>query len=256
MKKRIISAALASLMAVSALSTSAFAELAKADGSVTGTGTTAIPTLKVTLPKALNYVVNPYKMVVDAKGKAVAEPTYEGEGNDRHLVDGQYDSQVIAVYDTDKTSWDLINNSGIAIKANIYATVKNGNAAQLAINPPASGEGALTADQKKTMRQLNLTLNSYPITVAAADDAENNIHAGDLIYGTTATAITLLDAAPDSWTAAGKTTTINSIANGAGVAFKLSGTTVTDTTYEGSEWTAKDSATIGLYFKFAFVANS
>ena len=88
MKKRIISAALASLMAVSALSTSAFAELAKADQTIKGTGVTAVPTLKVTMPKSMSYIINPYKLTVDAKGKAVAADDANLAGN----------AQVIPVY--------------------------------------------------------------------------------------------------------------------------------------------------------------
>jgi len=229
MKKRIISAALASLMAVSALSTSAFAELAKADQSLKGTGVTAVPTLKVTMPKSMSYIINPYKLTVDAKGKAVAADDENRAGN----------AQVLPIYGTDSegnaaTAWTITNNSGIAIKTAIYATVTNGNSAAVQIldvnnDNKDVADGTSAADAK--MRQIKL----------------------DLKAGTTA--IKFLKEAPEAWTAEKGCTVIASTADAGTIALKLEGTTATGAEADGL-WTAKDVATINVFFKFDFIANS
>ncbi|MBP3854537.1 MAG: hypothetical protein IK990_02845 [Ruminiclostridium sp.] len=228
MKKRIISAALASLMAVSALSTSAFAELAKADQTIKGTGVTAVPTLKVTMPKSMSYIINPYKLTVDAKGKAVAADDANLAGN----------AQVIPVYGkaadgtTPATAWTITNNSGIAIKTAIYATVTNGNATAVQI--------------------LDANNGNKDVDGNAADAAKRQINL-DLKAGTAA--IKFLKAAPTDWTADAGCTVVASTADAGTIDLKLTGTTATGASADAL-WTSKDVATINVFFKFDFIANT
>jgi hypothetical protein len=229
MKKRIISAGLAALLAVSALSASAFADLAKADSSLKGTGITAVPILKVTLPKAMSYIINPYRLTVDAKGKAVAADDTTSAGN----------GQLIPVYGTTAegttaTAWTVTNNSGIAIKTAIYATVTNGNSAAVQIldatnNNKDVADGTSAADATK--RQITL-----------------NLKAGNA-------GIKFLNEAPTAWTTAAGCTEVASTADGASINLTLTGSTAAGAEAD-AVWTSKDVATINVFFKFDFIANN
>lgn len=129
MKKRIISAALAAIMATSAFAVSASAAGLKSDGTLEAASTVKVPEMKVTVPESAAFVVNPYKLSVTVGSSTV-------------------DDTVIATYGDGKTSWDIENASEeIAVSAKIYATYKAGKAVEV---------NATTADETK--KQISLTL--------------------------------------------------------------------------------------------------
>lgn len=143
MKKRIISATLASLLAVSALSTSAFAAGLKTDGAVSATGSVNVPTLKVSVPSTAGFVANPYRLAVKVKGDANANA-----------------SQIIPTYGAGNNSWAIINNSDeVAINGKVYATYKAGKSVEV------NG----TADPDK--RNITLGLNLAGLASSTADAA-------------------------------------------------------------------------------------
>ena len=238
--KKIISAGLAALMAVTALSATAFAELAKADSSISVKGTTVIPTLKVTLPKTLAFVVNPYKMSIDkTTGKAADAKTTEAN---------KVNTFVVPVYGTtvnaDKTvtantGWDVLNSSGLPISANIYAIVTNPST-DVQVLDKKTGKDITdqTSAADATKKQLTLSLKA----LSSEDGAE-------------AVAIPLLAAAPEGWTTENKTAAIDKIPD-AGT-LKLTLDTTDSKCAKGAEcdasWTAKDTPTLGVFFKFDFV---
>jgi len=240
--KKILSAALAAFMAVTALTATSFADLTKADSSISLKGTTVLPILKVTLPKTLAFVVNPYKMSIDkTTGKAATATTTDANKANTFVVP-TYGTTV----DADKnvvanTAWDVVNSSGLPISANIYAVVTNPNATKLQILD-ANNESKDITDQESTAaaakKQLTLSLKALSSK-----------------SGSTAVAIPLLAAAPDSWTATGKTAAVANVPD----AGKLSLTLDTDdcTCAKGADcdeiWTTKDNPTLGVFFKFDFV---
>lgn len=230
MKKKIISAALAAIMAASALSTSAFAALDKADNTLTASSVTAVPTLKVTMPKSLSFVINPYKLTVDAKGKIDTESNEEG-------------AQIIPVYGENADSWDIVNESAIGLNAYIYATVKNGNTTDVQIidvnNENKDATTGKAADAKK--RQIHLSLT------AAVDDDE-------------AEGIAFALKAPTAWknTDGTAATGVTKIEIGKGGTLKLAIDEEASKCVEatpGTLWTAKDTATLSLFFKFEFASD-
>jgi hypothetical protein len=238
--KKIISAALATLMAVSALTTTALAADVKGDSSISVKATTQLPKLKVTLPMTLSFVVNPYKMKLDAAGKVTTE-------------DSGVSTQVVPIYgstkvdgtDTPNTAWNIKNESGIGISCIMYAKVANGGDKTKfqiidANNDNKDATDATTKSTEKRLLTLSLkgkagTSEAKPIKFATTDVAD--------------------------WsTGDGKPTVkFDKIDDGASLAITLDtsaskcevGSACTDTV-----WTAKDIATITMAFKFDFVANS
>jgi len=238
--KKIISAGLAALMAVTALSATAFAELAKADSSISVKGSTVIPTLKVTLPKTLAFVVNPYKMSIDkTTGKAADAKTTDAN---------KVNTFVVPVYGTttnaDKTvtvntGWDVLNSSGLPISANIYAIVTNPSADVQVLDASTDKDITdQTTEADAAKKQLTLSLKALSSK-----------------SGATAVAVPLLAAAPATWTEAGKTAAIANIPD-AGT-LKLTIDTDESICAKGADcgasWTAKDTPTLGVFFKFDFV---
>lgn len=241
--KKIISAALAAFMAVTALSASAFAEISKADSSIALKATTVIPTLKVTLPKTLAFVVNPYKMEIDkSTGKAADSKTAEGN---------KVSTFVVPVYGTttnaDKTvtvntAWQVANSSGLAISAKVYATAVNADTTGKLQILDGSGstavditDGEATADAAK--KQLTLKFQGK----SSKSGAPN-------------VPIAIRKDAPADWTAE----TVANFANipNAGT-LDLTLDTESSICAKGADcadaWTAKDTATLNVFFKFDFV---
>lgn len=166
MKKRIISAALASLMAVSALATSAFAAGLEADNEIEASSITAIPTISVSVPKSMGFIINPYRLSVDAKGAEVET--------------GGTATQVIPVYNNKETSpdaWTISNTSSVKVKAELYVVYTNDNAKELKFTQVATA----AADSETKKKVVNFQIMGKA-------------------NGTgTATQITALDKAPDAW---------------------------------------------------------
>lgn len=244
--KKIISALLAGLMAVSAFTATAFADL-KADSSISLKSTTVIPVLKVTLPKTLAFVVNPYKMEIDiTTGKAPAANAVSSNIVKTQIVPtygttSSKDPSTGATVVTPNTAWQVLNESGIPISAMLYATAVNGNptAPFEILDANNSNKNAVTGEAANAAnRQLTLSLNAKS-------------------GSSSATAIKFSTAVPTAWTTAGGCTAIASVANNGTLDLTL------DTTKSkcgvGAScgetlWTAKDTATINVFFKFDFVA--
>ena len=245
--KKIISAALAALMAVSALTTTSFAAL-KADSSISLKSTTVIPVLKVTLPKALTFVVNPYKMQLDVTtGKAPAATALEA-----NIVK----TQVVPVYGTVTTkdpdtganvvtvnkAWSVLNESGIPISCMLYAQAASGN--------PTGPFEILDVNNS----------NKNAVTGAASDVKNRQLSLalmGKSSGGGNAVAIKFSSTAPTAWTVAGGCTQIASVPDKGTLDLTLDTTKsicAVGKSCEETLWTAKDTATINVFFKFDFVA--
>ena len=108
--KKIISAGLAAILAASALSTAAFAE----EFTMSAEGVLAKPALKITMPKSMAFVFNPYGLkVADAKGTINASST-----NTATLL-GSYKFDTTTGADT--SGWVITNATGADVKAAVYA---------------------------------------------------------------------------------------------------------------------------------------
>ena len=261
MKKRIISATLAAIMAVSAFATTAFAADVdlKGNSSIALKATTLIPTLKVTLPKTLAFVVNPYAMEIDkTTGKAwVAKKNAEGEVTNSG---DKATTTIVPTYGTttnaDKTvtantAWQVKNDSGVALTAALYAKAVNAspaikvgdeNVVMLQIldgkdETPKDIDGTTAA--AATKKQLTLALKATPVN----DAGESG----------TAVSVPIRDAAPASWAAdtVAKVTKIPSSGT-----LDLTLDTTKSTAKKGADcteaWTAKDTATLNVVFNFDF----
>ena len=247
MKKRIISAVLAAIMAASALTTTSFAELSKADSTISLKSTTVIPVLKITLPKTLAFVVNPYKMSMDVTtGKAPAANAAEANIAKTQVVpvygttttkDPETGANVI----TPNTSWDILNESGTAISCMLYAQAVSGN-------PTCTFEIVDAATTKNAVTGAALDAKNRQLTLALVGKSSGDNKAVPIKFSPTA---------PTAWTTAGGCTQISSIPDKGTLAFTLDTTKsvcAVGKSCEETLWTAKDTATINVFFKFDFVA--
>jgi hypothetical protein len=153
--KKIISATLASILAVSALSTFAFAEDATtvADSyPVEAVGTLAKPPIKVAMPKSFAFVFNPYGLKVDSKGKIAA--------------DGASDIVVAAWSDAAAKTWDIINNTGANLQAAVYAYAKNEADATFLVSDKTVT--ALAANSGKKALKVEITAGETTVKLANA----------------------------------------------------------------------------------------
>lgn len=108
--KKIISAGLAAILAASALSTAAFAE----EFTMSAEGVLAKPALKITMPKSMAFVFNPYGLkVADAKG------TINTSSENTATLLGSYKFDTTTGADT--SGWVITNATGTAVKAAVYA---------------------------------------------------------------------------------------------------------------------------------------
>jgi hypothetical protein len=137
--KKIISTILAGVLAVSALATTAFAE----DIKITAEGIVAKPAIKVTMPKTMNYVFNPYKLKVDEKGKIDAE-------------NGKADIVVCSYNNTAKDAWEITSTTGADLKAAIYAYALNKEDATFLV----LDKTITTSDTDKTKKTLHLEIKA------------------------------------------------------------------------------------------------
>lgn len=234
--KKIISAALATILAVSALTTTAFAADIKGDSTISVKATTQLPKLKVTLPKTLSFVVNPYKLKLDADGKI-------------NTADGATASaQVFPVYgktgETANTAWNIKNESGIGISCLMYAKVTNGNpnAVQIldANNDSKDATNGEAKDQTKRLLTLSLKGKAGSADAKSIKFATAEVTAWESGDGKPCVKFDKID------DGANLAITIDTSASKCEV-----GTSCTDTV-----WTAKDTATLSMAFKFDFVANT
>lgn len=215
MKKRIISAALAALMAVSAFSTTAFAAL-EADNEIEASSITAVPTLKVTVPTSMGFIINPYRLSVDTKGSEVET--------------GGTATQVIAVYNNKETSpdaWTIKNESSVKVKAELYVVYANENSKELSFTQAASAAADTNTTKKKVV-------NFQIMGKADADDS--------------ASQITAVDKAPDAWS---KNYTMSAKTGKLDITFANAATVDGD-----YAWSADDAITLTYAFKFSPVANA
>lgn len=228
MKKRIISAALATLMAASALSTSAFAAGLKTDATLEAAGTVSIPTIDVTVPTSASFVMNPYKM-------EIVQYAAGAWGDSKPNSDIKKSTTLIPFYgpkadnSAEETGWYLVNNGTTnAVTVSMYATYKAGKTVEVNV---------ASANRDATKKQVTLTLK------AGSDD------------------VTLLTAAPTAWSGDGSTgvKTFDLTANNeagtvdnAKKAITLTGEAIAGTV----AWTESDTVSISMAFKFDTKANS
>lgn len=148
--KKIISAALAAILAVSALSTSAFAE----SFTMTAESVVAKPAIKVTMPKSMAFVFNPYGLKVDVKGKITTEDSgSEAIAACSYLFDAT----------TKEKGWVITNNSGAKLKAAIYASSVNADDAKFVTVDKTDTEVLAAAATDK--RGLRLEVKAGEATV-------------------------------------------------------------------------------------------
>jgi hypothetical protein len=156
--KKIISATLASILAVSALSTFAFAEDATtvADSyPVEAVGTLAKPPIKVTMPKSFAFVFNPYGLKIDEKGKISA--------------DGLDDIVVAAWSDKTAKTWEIVNATGANLQAAVYAYSENAGDATFLVSDKTVT--ALAANSGKKALKLEITATGAAATTVKLANA-------------------------------------------------------------------------------------
>ena len=130
--KKIISAALATLMAVSAFSTSAFAAGLKGDATLDVTSTVNVPTVDVSVPTSAAFVINPYKLkVVDENG------TWVGTSGKTNTV--------VPLYPKSGTEgWTVSNNNTTnGVDVYMYATYKAGKNVEVNATTATAGKKQL-----------------------------------------------------------------------------------------------------------------
>lgn len=145
--KKIISTILAGVLAVSALATTAFAE----DYKITAEGIVAKPAIKVTLPKTMNFVFNPYKLKVDDKGKIDAE-------------NGKAEIVVCSYNNEAKDAWVITSTTGADLKAAIYAYAEN-----------KEGATFLVYDKTVTTSDTATDKKSLKLEIKAKGEAETTV---------------------------------------------------------------------------------
>ncbi|MBP3857843.1 MAG: hypothetical protein IK990_19745 [Ruminiclostridium sp.] len=201
----------------------------KGNSSITIKSTAVIPTLKITLPKSLSFVANPYKMSVDENGKAAASGS------------GSTDTFLVPVYGTGNSAWNITNNSGIGIGCLMYARVTNNNVSAVEIEDANNdNKNAVTGDAAGDDKRI--------IRLSLKGKAGNS--------GTN-TAIKFSPSAPSSWSESNGCTKFTPIPDQQSLSITLdtaSSSCLVGENCNDRQWTAKDTATITLVFNFDFVA--
>jgi len=152
--KKIISAGLATILAASALTTAAFADEVK----ITAEGTVAKPAIKVTMPKSMAFVFNPYKLSVDAKGKIVAE-----NGVSTTMV-GSYAFETV---EADQAGWKIVNATGADLQVAIYAYSTNKDGAEFLVLDNTAED----LEAKSGKRAVKVELKAGEVTIPLQKDA-------------------------------------------------------------------------------------
>ena len=196
--------------------------------SLTIKSTAVIPTLKITLPKTLSFVVNPYKMSLDSSGRL--------SSNESDVKN----SYIVPVYGTGNSSWDITNNSGIGVSCLMYATAVNGNPTAISVEDANNGNKNISvngeiSDDKRIIR---LALKGK----AGISGSEK--------------AIKLSSLAPDAWTETSGCTKFSPIPDRQALSITVDeekSRCLTGSKCAETKWTTKDNVIITMAFKFDFV---
>jgi hypothetical protein len=209
--KKIISAALAAIMAVSALTTSAFAAGLTGSNTMEAAGVAAIPAIKVTMPKNMSFVINPYKLKVDVKGKV-------SETGKNTVIVPSY------AFTDGATGWEIENTTGAPIRMGVYAWC------------------ALPKSEKATFQIIDATGTA----VATRKNLKLTIKAGSNTIKLLSAAPTVTE----WWSNDAKTagvTVVDKIEDKAKLAITMSGETANEAKLD---WTAEDTGTVNFVFQF------
>ena len=199
----------------------------KSDSALTIKSSAVIPTLKITVPKTLSFVTNPYRLSVDGNGKV------GGSG----AVSNSY---IVPVYGTGNSAWNITNISGTGITCVMYATVTNNNPSQVEIRDANNGgKNAVTGEEVSDDKRVMVLALSGKAGNSGSD-----------------TPIPFSPALPATWSEASGCTKFGTIPDGEALALTIdtdecrcyAGSGCTDT-----KWTAKDTAVITMAFRFDFV---
>ena len=201
----------------------------KSDSSLTIKSTAMIPTLKITLPKSLTFVNNPYRLSLDTSGKVATSNAADTTN-----------TYIVPVYGTGNSSWDIANLSGIGISCMMYATVTNGNASAVEILDANNGnKNAVTGEPASAdKRHLKLAL------------------LGKVGSSGSGTAIKFAPNGATSWNEAGGCTKFSLIPDNQALAVTIDtskSSCAVGSACEDRMWTVKDTASIFIAFKFDFV---
>lgn len=233
--KKIISTSLAALLAVSALSTAAFAD----DTESTATGIVAVPTIKVTVPTTLSFVFNPYGLTVSSAGKVTTEEIKDAEDNvlNKEVIVPSY------IFDeaTKDKGWEITNESGAVLKAGIYAYSATGVDAEGALDETKPFAVVNTINAAKAVRQLQPA-----ITAAGYDETYTAVPFQQKTYDTTE--------GNTIWKEAKKTSPtgliVDQFTEAKPLYIKMTGTVSTGK--DDTSWASTDVPTIKFLFAFDF----
>ena len=219
--KKIISAGLATILAVSALSTAAFAE----EYTMTAESTLAKPAVKVTMPKSMAFVFNPYGLKVNAKG------AIDASGQEGTLI-GSYAFATETGADT--SGWAITNGTGTPLKAAVYAYAENKDGAEFVVVDKA----ATPATSAKRSLKVALT--------AKADEGD----AADITLGSAK-----LDTKTASiWDTDNGSTVIDSVETKLVVSFDNENSVATKR--DTDVWSDKDAVKLNFIFGFELADGS
>lgn len=173
--KKIISAALAALLSISALSTFVSAD----DTTIISEGVVARPAIKVTMPKSLSFVFNPYGLTVDAKGKIGT--AIRNSDDDADLNTGVVVPSYIFDETTKELGWIITNNTGAPIKCGIVANSQNTTTGDGFVVTTSETGGIADA---ATYRSLKLSITAHKMLADKTYQADSAATA--VIVNTTA----------------------------------------------------------------------
>jgi len=155
--KKIISAGLATILAASALTTAAFADEVK----ITAEGTVAKPAIKVTMPKSMAFVFNPYGLKVDVKGKIDAT-----NGKETTMV-GSYAFETV---EADQAGWKIVNATGADLQVAVYAYSTNKADAEFLVLDKNAVEADVPAAESGK-RAVKVELQAGDVAIPLQKDA-------------------------------------------------------------------------------------
>jgi len=227
--KKIISAGLATILAASALSTAAFAD----EFTMTAESILAKPAIKVTLPKSMAFVFNPYELNVDIKGKVVKAADGETEHKTVLVPSYVFNTGEGAIND----AWAITNGTGAPLQAAVYAYAENKTGSEFKVLN--LGDNTALGEKERAL-YVKLTVSS--------DDTEATV--GN--EGVVALKGEKLDTKTKSiWLETNGATTVSSFNETLKVGFDL--TDEGCKTAKGTNktaWTDKDAAKINFIFAF------
>jgi len=234
--KKILSACLTGLLAISAFTATAFAEdptpLAGSN-TVTAAGVMKLPAIKVTMPKSMAFVINPYKLKLDSSGKIVST--------------NYCDEYLVSAYNSTTTEgkgkcWSVVNNSGADIKAAYYVYTSDVSSTLKVVDSKTT----ITATEKGFTIKPTAQAYAKPVGDAAPEKV------GTLVEGK------LLETAYTGnwWGTADKTAGVLQIASVPdGGSFDI-GLTTTLANKGGLTWTDADKFTLNFVFQFEYAGGT